>query len=66
MDGYLRQLERRPMGVKAFTSATTFSQTDALAQAREAQARESSQARKPYDVGRTGRNGLFGLFWLGP
>ena len=61
---YLRQLALRPMAVKACTSCTTFSLTDALAQAREAQRAEGKQVS--YDGARTARNGLFGLLWLGP
>jgi hypothetical protein len=63
--GYLRQLERRPIVVKALSSATTFSLTDILAQGRERHIAAPGEAAT-YDPVRTVRNGLFGLLWLGP
>jgi hypothetical protein len=62
---YVRQLQRRPLVVKACTSGCTFTLTDLLAQWRERQ-KLGPAADARLDVVRTVRNGLFGLLWLGP
>ena len=69
--GYTRQLQQRPMLIKASTSALTFTCTDCIAQWRERQRRlmpsDASRARDKalsHDFPRTVRNGLFGFLWL--